>query len=85
LKRRSSEPRQFGCPPILWFDDAEKLHHFLGRSVETLCRWETRGLQVHAVRQGDRLYRYVVVEEFFSWLRTQDVASLEAGEMRRAS
>jgi hypothetical protein len=73
MKPRTEMPRLFGCPPILWFDDPEKLHHYLGKSVSTLHRMEKeRGLRIHATSQG----KYVKLDEY--------LACLEADERRTA-
>ena len=66
--RPRNASRSFGCPPILWFDDGEKLHHYLGRSADTLARWAVDGLVIHTVKRGDRQQRYVVVAEFLAFL-----------------
>jgi hypothetical protein len=60
--------RSFGCPPILWLDDPEKLHHFLGRSADTIERWAQDGLKMHQVNRGGRLYRYIMLDEFIVFL-----------------
>ncbi len=60
--------RSFGCPPLVWFDDPEAVHHWTGKSVDTLERWATDGLRIHSAKRGSRLYRYVVMTEFLAFL-----------------
>lgn len=82
MKPRKAQQRSFGCPPVLWFDDPDKVHHFTGRSVDTLERWAEDGLRVHQVKRGDRLYRYVVTEEFLSFLAASEERTQRAGGAR---
>jgi hypothetical protein len=42
-----SRPRDLGSPDRLFFDDPEKVHHFLGFSPNTLKAWESKGLKIH--------------------------------------
>lgn len=64
--------RSFGCPPILWLDDPEKLHHYLGRSAETIERWAEDGLRIHSKPRGERMYRYVLTDEFLAFLNASE-------------
>ncbi len=60
--------RHFGCPEWIFLDDPEKVHHYLGRSVKTLLRWEERGLRIRSRKIGGREFRYIFTEEFLAFL-----------------
>jgi hypothetical protein len=60
--------RSFGCPPVLWFDDPEKFHHYTGRSVDTIERWASDGLRIHSMTRGGREYKYVLIDEFLAFM-----------------
>jgi hypothetical protein len=62
-----SRPRDLGSPDRLFFDDPEKVHHFLGFSPNTLKAWESKGLKIHTWTINKRPIKGVIVSEFWAW------------------
>jgi hypothetical protein len=56
-------------PDRLFFDDPEKVHHFLGFSPATLKAWEEKGLKIHTWTINKRPIRGVIVRRVLGVVR----------------